>query len=166
MSACHAWPFTLPHREVDWKLLLPLPYHSSFLSLLESSCSRQLRGRKNHYLDLGQQLDGSFKISGISWPECFSRHFRECILTLLLSAFQPCFPKGWGGWDVPSRWASYLPVLFLLTKAFRKRLVEISKIQWIYIFNCSAPLAQTHYFFSNSFGHEQFCKYVQFKIAI
>lgn len=68
------------------------------------------------------------------------------------------FQRGWGGWNMPSECTLCLPALFLLAKAFRKSLVEISKIQWIYIFNCSVPTwhKQIIFLFSNSFGHEQF----------
>lgn len=165
LGPCHP----LRYRAVDWKRLLPLPYHFSFLSLLENSRSRQLRGRKNHYLEQGQQLDGSLRISGISWPECFSPGVSERACLPSSSTFQFSsldLQDSWGGWTLPSGCTLYLPAL--VTRAFRKRVVERSKIQWIYIFNCSAPFCHIHIIFplANGFGHEQFCKCVQFKIAI
>lgn len=139
--------YPLTHRDTDWKLPLPFPYHFSFLSLLENSRGRQLRGRKNHYLDQGQELDGSFKISGISWPECFSRPFRKCIpARLLLSVFQPWFPErpGWVGYALRM---CFLSACASPDWSLRKKLVEISKTQWMCTFKCRVPFwHQTRYF--------------------
>lgn len=164
MSAYHAWPCYPPSQRRDWKQLSLSP--TLFLSFLAGKLLQQTAEGKEKPLPGSRPAAcGELQNLCISWPECFSRHLRECILTRLLSAFQPRFPKGLGEREMLS--IDFIcACLFLLTKAFRKRLVEISKIQWIYIFNCSPLLAQTQYFFfPNSFVREQFCKFVQFKIA-
>lgn len=160
--------YPLGYREVDWKLPLPLFHHFSFLSSLENSSSRQLRARKNHYLDPGQWLDGASKSLASPDQNVFPGVSKSTSSPSF--CFQPSSldSRRLAGCIMPQESTLYLSALLLLTKAFRKRVVEISKIQWTYIFNCSAPFWHKHIIFpfSNSFGHEYFCKCVQVKIVI
>lgn len=157
MSAHRAWPF-LPssYREVDWKLLLPLLHHFSFLS-----SSRQLRGRKNHYLDQGQWLDGASESLASPDQNVFPGISESASSPSSPFSFPALIAKGLAGCSRPSESPSSLSAL-LLTEAFRKRVVEISEIQQTYIFNCLAPFWHKCIIFpfSDSFGHEHFCKCV------
>lgn len=159
--------YPLSYGEVAWKPLLPLLHRFSFLSLLENSSSRQLRGRKNHYLDQGQGLDGASKSLASPDQSVFpgiSKSTPSPSASFQLSSLD----SRWAGLGASCPQNLYLSAPLLLTKAFRKRIVEISKIRWTCIFNCLAPFWRKHIIFpfSNSFGHEYFCKCIQFKIVI
>ena len=166
MSACRAWPFLPSQLQRGGLEAAPPSPPPLFLSLCWKTLAADSWGE-------GKTITW-IKARGLMEPQnlwhLLTRVFFQALQKvhphlLQLSAFQPWFQVGWLGASCPQNLYLSAP---LLTKVFRKRIVEISKTRWTYIFNCPAPFWRKHVIFpfSNSFGHEYFCKCIQFKIVI
>lgn len=136
--------YPLTYRELDWKLLLPLP--STFPFFLCWKTPQQTAEGKE------KPLPGS---RPAAWWEL--RNLWHLLTRMFFQAFwkvHPC-PPPFSFPALISRVVGICPqdvlsvcwLALLLTEASRKTSVEISKTHWMCIFKCRVPFwHQTHYF--------------------